>query len=259
MANQMHAAEFPREADRVARTADRSGEGRILTAATPPVTRSDRFDMATFVGRTKAHLDLWIVDHGFCRIFWLNRRRVSPKMERSGYLLPYHIRSLPRRGVRTLVNLRGYNDSGWYHVEVDACHRAGLEFVDFGVRSRAAPRKADIFGAEQLFDTIRYPAVMHCKSGADRAGLMSVLYLMLHERRPVEEAMRHLHWQYGHVRHAKTGIIDYFFERYRRDNARAPIDFLDWVDRVYDPEELTRCFGSSGWANLLIDGVLRRE
>ena len=32
--------------------------------------------------------------------------------------------------------------------------------------------------------------LMHCKSGADRAGLMSVLYRHLHEGVPIEEAKR---------------------------------------------------------------------
>ena len=30
-----------------------------------------------------------------------------------------------------------------------------------------------------MFETIEYPAVMHCKSGADRAGIMAALYLIL--------------------------------------------------------------------------------
>ena len=48
--------------------------------------------------------------------------------------------------------------------------------------------------------------MMHCKSGADRAGLMSALYLLIVEKRPAREAAQQLAWKYGHVRQAKTGL-----------------------------------------------------
>ena len=54
--------------------------------------------------------------------------------------------------------------------------------------------------------------LMHCKSGADRAGLMSVLYRFLHEGVPLKEATQELSLKYGHFRQADTGILDYFFE-----------------------------------------------
>jgi protein tyrosine/serine phosphatase len=101
--------------------------------------------------------------------------------------------------------------------------------------------------------------LMHCKSGADRAGLMSVLYRFLHEGVPLKEATRELSFKYGHIRQADTGILDYFFESYLADSAAAPMSFFDWVDTVYDPDELKRTFRSKGWANRLVDSVLQRE
>jgi protein tyrosine/serine phosphatase len=101
--------------------------------------------------------------------------------------------------------------------------------------------------------------LMHCKSGADRAGLMSVLYRHLHEGVPLSEAKKELSLRYGHIRQAHTGILDYFFERYLADNAVRPMSFFEWVDTVYDPDELKRTFQSKGWANRIVDSVLRRE
>jgi protein tyrosine/serine phosphatase len=166
---------------------------------------------------------------------------------------------LQRCGIRTVVNLRGRNDSGWYVLEVESCRRAGLELVDFPVKSRDTPARETIHAAKRLFDTIRYPALLHCKSGADRAGFMSALYLLLREDRPLEEALEQLHWRYGHIRQAKVGMIDYFFEQYRTDCERAPMPFLSWVDRVYDPGQVKATFLSQWWANLLVDKILRRE
>ncbi|HAG24815.1 MAG TPA: protein tyrosine phosphatase, partial [Alphaproteobacteria bacterium] len=56
-----------------------------------------------------------------------------------------------------------------------------------------------------------------------------------------------LAWKYGHVRQAKTGLLDAFFEAYfpYEDQGMA---FYDWVDNVYDPDEVTRAFQAKGWA-----------
>jgi protein tyrosine/serine phosphatase len=100
---------------------------------------------------------------------------------------------------------------------------------------------------------------MHCKSGADRAGLMSALYLHVRRGVPIAEAKRELSLKYGHLRQADTGVLDSFFEQYLADNARTPMAFYDWVETVYDSAELKRSFRAKGWANRLINSVLRRE
>ena len=134
-----------------------------------------------------------------------------------------------------------------------------MKLVNFQIRSRAAPDARGAAGRPRLFDEIEYPMLMHCKSGADRVGLMSVLYRFLHEGVPIEEAKRELSLRYGHIRQADTGILDYFFERYLADNAERPMPFFEWVETVYDPDELKRTFHSKGWANRIVDSVLRRE
>ena len=101
--------------------------------------------------------------------------------------------------------------------------------------------------------------LLHCKSGADRAGLMSVLYLLLRRACRWSEAKDELSLRYGHIRQADTGVLDRVFDSYLEYNARQPIAFLDWVDTVYDPDELKRSFRSAGWARRLVDQVLRRE
>ena len=100
--------------------------------------------------------------------------------------------------------------------------------------------------------------MMHCKSGADRAGLMSALYLLIVEKRPVREAAAQLAWKYGHVKQAKTGLLDAFFAAYApfEDKGMA---FFDWVDNIYDPDEVTRNFQAKGWAVRLTDSILHRE
>lgn len=210
-------------------------------------------------GRTAAYLELMLADHGIFRIFYLNRHRISKGAWRAAQPSPKDIRRFAREGVRTIVNLRGPRDCSSYALEQEACAKRGIELVDYQVRSRAAPTVAEIKGAQALFDKVEYPILMHCKSGADRAGLMSALYVHFREGRPIEEAKQQLSLRYGHIRQAETGVLDYFFERYLNDNARRPMPFLEWVETVYDPDEVKRTFRAKGWANRLVNSILRRE
>ncbi len=210
-------------------------------------------------GPAGAYLDMLFVDHGILRYFYVNQHRLGDKAWRSAQPAPWHIRRLARQGVKTIVNLRGERLCGAYYLEQRACADAGIKLVNFTIRSRAAPSKEEIRAARDLIGSIEYPALLHCKSGADRAGLMSVLFRHVHEGEPIETALSELSWRYGHVRQADTGVLDYFFERYLADNAKSPIPFFDWVETVYDPDELKASFHASGWANRLVNGILRRE
>ena len=210
-------------------------------------------------GPTASYLDMLFVDHGILRLFYGNRHRLGERAWRSAQPAPHHIHALARRGVRTIVNLRGERLCGSYWLERAACARCGIRLVNFQVRSRAAPSREELTAARDLFERIEYPMLMHCKSGADRVGLMSVLYRHLKEGAPLEVARKELSLRYGHFRQADTGILDAFFERYLEDNGRRPMPFFEWIDTVYDPDDLKRSFHAKGWANRLVNQVLRRE
>ena len=107
---------------------------------------------------------------------------------------------------------------GSYILERKACHELGLTLVDFPIRSRAALERQTWLAACAIFDRLEYPVFMHCKAGADRTGLMAVLYL--HLKRGVDLATaRDNGLRYGHIRQAKTGIIDYFYDQFTAEGA----------------------------------------
>jgi uncharacterized protein (TIGR01244 family) len=218
-----------------------------------------RGDMSTPLQRALGYLEMLFVDHGIFRVFYSNTHQVSPRMYRSAQLAPYQIKRAAEMGIKTIVNLRGKRDCGSYLLQKEACEKLGITLIDFPVSSRDAPRKTDLRNLKEIFARIEYPALLHCKSGADRAGLGAALFLALAENRPLEEAAAQLHLKYGHFRHAKTGILDHFFETYQKRNAEQPVDFLLWSETDYDPEALKKDFHTNRWANVLIDKVLRRE
>lgn len=205
------------------------------------------------------HFDLIVIDHGIFRLFYANRHKVTDRVWRSAQPSPGQIRRYARRGIRTIINLRGTRDCGSYRLERKACAKHGIEMIDFNLRSREPPSRETIYAAKKLFETVEYPILMHCKSGADRVGLMSALYLFLHEGQPLETAMRQLGLKYGHFKQADTGVLDYFFEKYREHNERTPTPFLEWVDKFYDHREMKKTFRANRGMNMLVNRLLRRE
>lgn len=203
--------------------------------------------------------DMLIVDHGIFRLAYLNLHRLGGTAWRSAQPAPHQIASIARLGVRTIVNLRGPRWCGSYWLEQQACRRHGIRLVDYQVRSRAAPTREEVLGARDLLRRLEGPVLIHCKSGADRAGLMSTLYLIAVEGVPVAEARGQLAMRFGHIRQSDTGVLDHFFERYLEANERAPIGFFEWVETVYDADEVKSSFAAKGWANLLTNRILRRE
>ncbi|MBI1238885.1 MAG: protein tyrosine phosphatase [Alphaproteobacteria bacterium] len=218
-----------------------------------------RVDTSTAWRRFRTLIDMYAVDHGVFRTLYANRHRISGRMWRASQPAPYQLAGAARLGVKTIINLRGARASGTYVLEREACERLGLTLVNFSLGSREAPRREALLGAAELFRLIEYPALMHCKSGADRVGFMSALYLALQEGRPVPEAMRQLSLRYGHVRQGKTGILDLFFETYLAETKDTAASLLEWITNDYDQKRLTDSFHETWWGGLLVDRILRRE
>jgi len=203
--------------------------------------------------------DMLIVDHGIFRLAYLNLHRLGKHAWRSAQPAPHQIERLARLGIRTIVNLRGPRICGSYWLEQQACSRHGILLTNYQVRSRAAPSKEELLGAHEMLLGLEPPVLFHCKSGADRAGLMSTLYLIVVEGVPVDEARHQLSLRFGHIRQSDTGILDYFFESYLAANEAEPIEFFDWVENVYDPDRLKEAFVARGWANIITNRILQRE
>jgi protein tyrosine phosphatase (PTP) superfamily phosphohydrolase (DUF442 family) len=210
-------------------------------------------------GPTLIRLDSLFIDHGFVRMFYLNRHRLDGKAWRAAQPGTHHIRRFAAEGIKTVVNLRGPRVCGSYWLEQEACARHGITMVDCQMRSRATPNHEELRRARDLFDSIEYPMLLHCKSGADRVGLMSVLYRHFKLGVPIAQAKEGLSWRYGHIRQADTGILDHFFEAYLAYAAASPIPFWEWVETVYDPDEVTRTFKANGLATRIVGSILRRE
>lgn len=199
--------------------------------------------LATWWQRLLAWLDLLVVDHGLLRLVHPNWAEIAPAIYRSAQPTPGQLRTAVRRhGIKTVVNLRAERNCGAFVLEEEACAELGVALVNVRVRSRDVPSKELIWTLERVFAEVEKPVLMHCKSGADRTGIAGALYLLLVEGRSVDEATKQLSKRYGHIRQAKTGVLDYVFERYLQDHATQPRSFRAWVSEVYDPGAVKRDF-----------------
>lgn len=203
---------------------------------------------------------LW-KDHGILRLRFHNMHPIGDKgMWRANQPSPNRVKWLAEQGFKTILNLRGTQPGRhYYDLERDACDRHGIEMIDLPWGSREAPYVERIDNLVATFERIAYPAMMHCKSGADRAGIVAVIYAITQLGWPFEQAIEHLSGKYLHVKQGKTGMLDYFFDQYRQANEAEPIDFMDWVHTRYDRQAVHDGFMGSWWGNMLTEKLLRRE
>ncbi|HEX8569623.1 MAG TPA: protein tyrosine phosphatase [Caulobacteraceae bacterium] len=219
-----------------------------------------RYDLSLPAGRRRAYLDYLWKDHAYLRVGFQNAHWISPELVRTNQPWPHQLKWWRDHGIKTVINLRGGFDASFYALEKEACERLGLKLIDFTVTSREAPSKDQIRGAKELFQTIEYPALMHCKSGADRAGVMGVLYAHFRLGMSIRDAVQQLSFRYLHVRHGKTGVLDYVFQRYLLEAEPQGISFIDWVESdAYDPKQIKADFQANWWGTLLTERMLKRE
>ncbi|WP_167377419.1 dual specificity protein phosphatase family protein [Agrobacterium genomosp. 13] len=110
------------------------------------------------------------------------------------------VRYTKENGIRTVINLRGPNESkAWYQDEIRTARELGLNHIDFGM---SASRELNMNEVNQLVAIMRdapKPILIHCKAGADRTGLATALYLSRIALLGEKEAESQLSIRYGHV------------------------------------------------------------
>lgn len=218
-----------------------------------------KLDLTDPKDRKQAYRDLTWGDHGFLRLRFHNRHHIGGGMYRENQPSPKRIKQWADEGIKTVINLRGESPKGFYLLEKEACEEHGIKLINYRMYSRDVHTVEALLGAKELFETIEYPAVMHCKSGADRTGIMGVLYRHFKMGDPISDAVEQLSFKYLHVRQGKTGMLDFFFEDYLRHAEKNDISFTEWVKTIYDPPDVKSRF-MAGWAgSMLTEKVLKRE
>jgi protein tyrosine/serine phosphatase len=217
--------------------------------------------LTTKKGRFFAHLEAWFIDHEILRTLYRNFYSLSNNAYRSNHPSPSFIKKLRKnKQLKTIISMRRADSTGQYRLEKETCDKLGITLINHPMSSRSFPDADNIIKAKEILENADYPILIHCKSGADRAGMMSVFYKHFILNQPIKEALAELSMKYGHFRWADTGKLDVFFEDFLKFEQQNPeVSFIDWVKNHYNKPKLNEEFHAEGWANIVVNKILKRE
>jgi protein tyrosine/serine phosphatase len=184
-------------------------------------------------------------DHGFLRRYWSNLHKIAEGVYRSNYPNGRRFPEIQKLGIKSILNLRGGVGSVPHLLEQHYCDQFGIALHSVNLNARYAPDPNELLTLLDLFDRAEKPFLMHCKSGSDRAGLASALYLMHAEGKSLAEAQSMLSFKYLHVNDRKTGIMGHVLRAFGAAQAETGIGLRDWLSKCYDPEAEQAAFEAS--------------
>ena len=156
-----------------------------------------------------------------------NFRAVDPGvLYRSAQLSDQDLQAYARQyGIKSVLNLRGpHPGEGWYDGEMDAVHRLALIHYDYPISAKRFVTQREIADLLAIVRTAPKPLLIHCRSGADRSGLLAALYRYAVDGASADQADAQLSLLYGHFPYltSRTGAMDDSFWAYVHDREHDP-------------------------------------
>jgi len=189
----------------------------------------------------------WLVDHAWVRLLVTNFYHVDEDVWRSNQPGRRQLRRLKAQGLSAVLSLRGDTKHASFIVEKRAVEEVGLPLHYVRMRAQRLPKPEAILAALDKIRTLPKPLLVHCKSGADRTGLIITLYRHVIKGEPLAEARKSLAWYYAHASWGKAGVVHEMLDAYARDNEATGIGFEDWVRTRYDRDALAAAFKARPW------------
>jgi protein tyrosine phosphatase (PTP) superfamily phosphohydrolase (DUF442 family) len=179
----------------------------------------------------------WLKDHGFLRVPWTNFHKLDADVWRHNHPSPARLAQLKAMGAVSVLTLRG-STSPPSVIEARACAELGLTFRALEMRATILPRREALLGLLDAFREMPKPMVVHCKSGSDRTGLASVLYLHVFKGVALPEARGQLSLRYIHNPLGRARVINRLLDAYDAEHRATGIGFENWLRDRYDPAAL---------------------
>lgn len=184
---------------------------------------------------------------------------------------------IKEKGIRTILNLRGFlKDESWHLEEQEVAGRYGVQLHHITLSPNDLPEYAKLIRIIDLLSSSPKPALIHCRRGIDRTGLVSALALAMENDASLPELKRQFSWRYGVLPFYRSAG-PYFFSQYEqwlsrsgRMHSRESLlywithDYIDgnanlqfWIDRVNGAEfnsEDKRFSVPEGSKKIIIEG-----
>lgn len=103
-------------------------------------------------------------------------------------------------GIKTVLNLRGGRPGEEsYEAGAKAAEDAGATYLTYHMSSDNKWSRKQVADLLAIFETAEKPILVHCKSGSDRTGLASAIYLGVYKQQDDDLAESQISIRYGHV------------------------------------------------------------
>ena len=203
-----------------------------------------------------------LYDHSLLTLFRLNFHKVDESLYRSAQPNPYQLKNIIKRyNIKTIINLRGPEQISILELEREVCKKMSVKLIEKRYRSRGIIRVSEVKETKELLKNIEYPALIHCKAGSDRTGIVATLYLYFIKNIPMEKAKSQLNFiPYGHIKYGKTGMIDKYLDAFCEYEKEHPnIDFIEWMENIEDKQKFEQKYLSDSLWDFILNNILRRE
>lgn len=150
-----------------------------------------------------------------------------------------------RFGIKAIVNLRGDEDMPIIVQEIADAKALGVEYISIHLPNNRLPDALGIRELARVLESAPRPLLLHCKSGADRTGLASVMAAMCVGNQSYQAALEQLSLKYFHFDASPehvTGVLDQYEEYCRQAGTDTGgwTQFRQWLFEVYDQEHHKR-------------------
>jgi protein tyrosine/serine phosphatase len=207
--------------------------------------------------RLKLYLYALFVEHSILNIFWKNFHKVDEGVYRSAQMNPYTLKKIIKRyKIKTIISFRRDSDTSPLTVlEREVCKQMNVKFKHISLSSRSLPSAEKLMELKKEFEKMQKPVLLHCKAGADRTSLASLLYLYWTKKDLRKYLKRELSfWKVGHIKSSKAGIIDFYFSEFMKSGEK---DIIEWSRKYRNI--LQKKFKPKGFWSFINDKILRRE
>ena len=139
--------------------------------------------------------------------------------------------------IATVINMRGTNpEDEWYIQEKQATLSVNAKHVDIKFTAYGLPKISRVKDLINLLQSQPKPILIHCNGGADRAGLASIIVLLLEAKQSLSDIEKQVSWRYLAIKERSTGKL--FLAQYRRWLNTHKLQhttqvFLNWLNHAY--------------------------
>lgn len=144
-----------------------------------------------------------------------NFHQINPQLYRGGQPRAGRLRVLKDLGIKTIVNLRGEDNST--RAENQEANSLGLQYFSLSLRQFSRPKDKDVKRVLAIINAPEnQPVFIHCHHGKDRTGVIVACYRISHDGWSAEQAKDEAgRYGLGWIEIGMRHYIDNYYARYK--------------------------------------------